>query len=255
MNDENYYYDVEHPEHPEHPGSGNRAAQPDGYMNLGLFTFLMIITAGIYSIYLYYKFTKLTNEDQMLPQRTPWAQLLLCLFVPFYRWYWFYMTSLRMDNLVRNKQGIVGQTFLTNLLLSIFGLDMIAFIVLQNSYNKSVGGATGKSPNSTGYGHCKNCGHEFPDDYVSCPYCNTPYKKPFYRKPGFCIAMVIIVMILVFSLLFAYIPGGSSQESVDSSQYEYSYSVTEPYSGTEGPQQGEPGESSATTETVPFVNA
>lgn len=235
MNENDYFYDVEDP---NNRPSGNKAAQPEGYMNMGLFTFLLIITLGIYGIYLFYKFTKVTNEDRMLPQRTPWAQLLCCIFIPFYRWYWFYMTSLRMDNLVRLKAGQQSNTMLTNLLLSLFGLDQICFIILQNSYNKTVGGATGKSPNSTGYGRCKKCGQEFPDDYVSCPYCNTPYKKPFYRKLWFNITAVIVLIVAVVIVLIAVLPsdaGTSVEGSGDGSlEPSYGYSYTVPETGADG---------------------
>lgn len=236
MNENDYFYDVEDP---SNRPSGNKAAQPEGYMNMGLFTFLLIITLGLYGIYLYYKFTKVTNEDRMLPQRTPWAQLLCCIFIPFYRWYWFYMTSLRMDNLVRLKARQQSNTMLANLLLSLFGLDQIAFIVLQNSYNKTVGGATGKSPNSTGYGRCKKCGQEFPDDYAYCPYCNTPYKKPFYRKLWFNITAVVALMLAAIILVVIFTPS-SSDTGAGSGEQElkpsYGYSV--PSNGSEGSQAG-----------------
>lgn len=240
MNENDYFYDVEDP---NRRPSGNKAAQPEGYMNMGLFTFLLIITLGIYGIYLFYKFTKVTNEDRMLPQRTPWAQLLCCIFIPFYRWYWFYMTSLRMDNLVRLKAGQQSNTMLTNLLLSLFGLDQICFIILQNSYNKTVGGATGKSPNSTGYGRCKKCGQEFPDDYVSCPYCNTPYKKPFYRKLWFNITAVIVLIVAVIIVLIAVLPSGTESGTAGAGDGDlepsYGYSYTVPESGADGSNEYE----------------
>lgn len=231
MEENDYFYDVEDPNRQSH----NKAAQPEGYMNMGLFTFLLIITAGLYGIYLFYKFTKLTNEDRILPQRTPWVQLLLCVFVPFYRWYWFYMTSMRMDNLVRVKTGLQSSTLLTNLLLTLFGLDQICFIILQNSYNKSVGGATGKSPNSTGYAHCKKCGQEFPDDYTHCPYCDTPYQKPFYRKLWFNITAVIAIILAVIILLVVFLPSGSAtgEGSASNPGYGYSYTVPEDENGSD----------------------
>lgn len=232
MNENDYFYDVEDP---NNRPAGNKAAQPEGYMNMGLFTFLLIITLGLYGIYLYYKFTKVTNEDRMLPQRTPWAQLLCCIFIPFYRWYWFYMASLRMDNLVRLKARQQSNTMLTNLLLSLFGLDQIAFIVLQNSYNKTVGGATGKSPNSTGYGRCKKCGQEFPDDYAYCPYCNTPYKKPFYRKLWFNITAVVALILAAIILLVIFTPSSSSDGAGDGEQaLEPSYGYSVPNDGSDG---------------------
>lgn len=238
MDENDYFYDVEDP---SRRPSGNKAAQPEGYMNMGLFTFLLIITLGIYGIYLYYKFTKVTNEDRMLPQRTPWAQLLCCLFIPFYRWYWFYMTSLRMDNLVRLKAHQQSSTMVTNLLLSLFGLDQVCFIILQNSYNKTVGGATGKSPNSTGYGRCKKCGQEFPDDYVYCPYCNTPYKKPFYRKLWFNITAVVVLILAAIILLAVFSPSSGTEGGISgdgSLEPSYGYSYTVPGEGSGSGSEG-----------------
>lgn len=230
-----YYTDVEHPD-PQRP-SGNRAAQPDGYVNLGLFVFLMVITLGLYDIYCIYKFSKYANRDLAEPPHSPWAQVFLHL-IPFYNYYWVWRTSRRLDRLDYMTSGEPADTKLSNLLLTLFGFKAVASVFLQNSLNKAVGGATGMSPRSTGYGKCKNCGSTFPDDLYQCPNCGVPYRKPFWRRLWFQIVIMVLAVIAAFSVLSYYGGDGaepSSSQDVTSYSYSYTYSYEHEQPGSSAP--------------------
>ena len=196
MND--YYVDVDNVASEQ---KKEKRSKNSDYMNLGLFTFLVVITLGIYGIYWQYKFTEKSNDLPPFPQRRPWVQLLLCIFVPYYRCYWVYMTALRFDTRLFQLGQTGGKMPYTSawaLGLSIFGLDVVSWILLRNQLNQLAGGATGESPKSTGYGHCKNCDRTFPDDYQTCPTCGTPYKKPFYRQLWFSITCAVIALLAIY---------------------------------------------------------
>ncbi len=201
MNDNDYFTDVDLSKEEEKKRKKKQKQHPDGYVNLGVFVLLQFVTFGVYYYYCIYKFTKLTNGNQMFPQRRPWVQLLLN-FIPFYNWYWIYMTAMRLDTQLRFR-GVTSNLSLTTLLLNIFQLKTVSMILLQYGINRSVGGATGNSPDSTGYGTCKHCGNTFPDDRDSCPVCGTPYKKPFWRRLWFQITIAVILVIALWGGVIA----------------------------------------------------
>lgn len=174
--------------------------KPEGYVGMVPFILLMVFTCGIYYLMSIYRMTKVTNNDKTEAERRPALQLLACMFIPIYAFYWMYKTSQRADNMLGDNFDIKSDTKVLNLLLSIFGFSFVAMVILQDTINKALGGATGASPNSTGIGVCKNCGAQFPDDKRTCPECGTPYKKPVTRKLWFSIVIAVIGFFLILAL-------------------------------------------------------
>ena len=74
--------------------------------NLVKMLLLGFVTLGIYWLYWIYKVTQLSNHVKTLPERSPVAQLFLCMLVPFYDIYWYYQTSKRVDVMMACHDGI-----------------------------------------------------------------------------------------------------------------------------------------------------
>lgn len=116
----------------------------DGVRSIGWFIFLIIITCGIYLLYWIYKTTEVANADDWEPQQSPVAQLILTMFIPFYMIYWFWKTAKRISH-IGEAVGVNTDNSTAALLLSIFGLAMIAAIILQDQMNKVICAANGVS--------------------------------------------------------------------------------------------------------------
>ncbi|MBR1704495.1 MAG: DUF4234 domain-containing protein [Clostridia bacterium] len=111
--------------------------------NLTKMVILSIVTLGIYYLYWIYKVTQLSNKVTTLPQRSPVAQLLLCMLVPFYEIYWNYQTSKRVD-VMMSSAGQKSDSGVVTLLLSFFGGSLAASLYLQDKINTALGIRTGE---------------------------------------------------------------------------------------------------------------
>lgn len=200
--------------------------KPEEYRNVVAFFLLMFLTLGIYSLYQFYRLTKITNDDESMVRRGPGAQLALCIFVPFYSIYWMHQTGKRIENLMQEKTGKMASLAVPAALFTFFGLGPVALTLIQNNVNKIVGGITGQNMDATGIGTCKQCGCYFPNDVRECPNCGAPYTKPFYENTAFKVAVVVVVIILaiwlIASVISAFSGLGSSSRSY--SDYDYYYS-------------------------------
>ena len=99
-------------------------------------TLLYMLTCGIWNfIWIYYA----TNELNNVPgeeYRKPVTKLLLCMFVPFYMVYWYYVSAQRIDKLAQLK-GVKSELSTWTLILSIF-MPIIPAILMQEKVNKLV---------------------------------------------------------------------------------------------------------------------
>ena len=98
-------------------------------MGFGIHLILFLFTCGIWSLVWIYKVTRYLNCFDNNSYREPINKLLLCMFVPFYSIYWFYVTGKRIDeiNRSRNVQTDTGGL----LAILAFLVSIAAYIVAQ----------------------------------------------------------------------------------------------------------------------------
>lgn len=174
--------------------------KPESMRSLAAVFLLSIFTFGIYFLYWVYKVTEYANRDQMEPQHTPVAQMLLVWFIPFYELYWWYKTSKKLSH-IGASIDVAGDNSVVTLLLSIFEFDLIGAVILQDQINKLEAVSSGAGINANGIGVCKHCRASFPNDATVCPKCGQPYRKPFTQTVGFAILMVVLVIVLLISVI------------------------------------------------------
>ena len=96
---------------------------------------LSIFTLGIYNCIWTYKTTEnlncLNNEIQSGAKK-----LLLCIFVPFYRLYWYYNQSKRLEGLMKAKDENASEFAIVTLILAIFVPVVAASAFLQVKINE-----------------------------------------------------------------------------------------------------------------------
>jgi len=79
-----------------------RAGYGYGYYGLMKHVLLLIFTFGIWQLVWIYRTTAYLNQVCDEPPRIPINKLLLCMFVPFYVIYWFYISAKRLDKLTNS---------------------------------------------------------------------------------------------------------------------------------------------------------
>ncbi|MBP5773332.1 MAG: DUF4234 domain-containing protein [Eubacterium sp.] len=101
-----------------------------GFMNTGivLHFFLTIITCGIWNYIGIFKLTRYLSSMNKEYYRDPVTKLLLCMFVPFYSYYWYYKSGVIVDKLNKIPNGKSGALLC---ILSIF-FPGASFLVLIN---------------------------------------------------------------------------------------------------------------------------
>lgn len=107
-----------------------------GYIGMLKHVLLLIFTFGIWNMIWIYKVTRYLNGVKTAPERNPVAQLLLCIFVPFYLIYWIYETSKRIDMLAQ-QNGVSSEITLISTLFAIF-FYIFAPIFMQDKINEVV---------------------------------------------------------------------------------------------------------------------
>ena len=202
--------------------------KPAEYRNLVLYFFLMLFTFGIYFLYQCYRLTKLSNEDESMTTRSPGLQIVLFLILPYVYWiYWAYQTGLRIENILRTRTGKNASVAAPSLILSFFGLGVIAMLIMQDKVNKYVGGITGSNMDADGFAKCKECGIYFPNDVTECPNCGKPYNKRFYENK-YVKAILIIAVAALFITIVSSVALGIINEKTESYMYDsfdnYGYS-------------------------------
>lgn len=101
---------------------------------------LTIITCGIYGIYW---FVKLNDEVNILCGDTSAPSggtvfLLSLITCGIYEIYWSYKMGGKLDNYMAQRGELSSDRSIIYLLLSIFGLDIITFALMQDTVNKAI---------------------------------------------------------------------------------------------------------------------
>ena len=104
--------------------------------NIALCVILTIVTLGIYGIYWFIKMTNDVNELANPEKNTSGGVsfLLTLITCNIYGIYWAYKMGERCDRI----RGIQGNSSILYLILSILGLDIVYFCLLQDMINKEV---------------------------------------------------------------------------------------------------------------------
>lgn len=95
---------------------------------------LLLFTFGIYHFIWIYKTTEYTNLLSNKEDRNPVAQLLLCMFVPFYIIFWYSKTAELMDNYLTFDDS----NFKTLVVVFSIFLTFVSSIIVQQKINSAV---------------------------------------------------------------------------------------------------------------------
>ena len=120
-------YDVPENDYPQH---NEMYIGPVKHILLTLFTF------GIYDCIWVYRTTENLNIGGINEIHSGTRKLLLCIFVPFYRIYWFYAQAKRLENLMKNKDIHTSDFAVVTLILAIFVPIVAASAFLQIKINE-----------------------------------------------------------------------------------------------------------------------
>lgn len=96
-----------------------------------------IITCGIYAYYWYYVTMRDLNAYLGISDMDAGIELILVIFVPFYAIYWLYKYAKRAGD-AHAKAGLaLKDDAVICLVLSIFGLFIVAMAILQSTVNET----------------------------------------------------------------------------------------------------------------------
>lgn len=128
-------------------GSQNNGGtdKPEGYIDMAVCILLLLLTCGVYWYIWIYRTTKFLNSLESGERRDPTAQLLLCMFVPFYAIYWIYKSAQCVDAAAKVR-GVASDITTLCLVLAIF-IPIVAPMVMQDKINNIAksGGAAAKT--------------------------------------------------------------------------------------------------------------
>lgn len=106
------------------------------YVSLIKHILLTLFTFGIYDCVWVYRTTENLNLEGVNQLHSGTRKLLLCIFVPFYRIYWFYVQAKRLENLMKHKNMHTSDFAVVTLILAIFIPVVAASTFLQTKINE-----------------------------------------------------------------------------------------------------------------------
>ena len=107
-----------------------------GYCGLFKHLLLLLLTFGIWNFIWIYRMTAYLNRVEGQPQRNPVGKLLLCLFVPFYMFYWIYKSAGLIDKL-GEQTGVRSKLAAPCLILSLVA-GIVPHILMQGKINEII---------------------------------------------------------------------------------------------------------------------
>ena len=124
----------------------------DSYCSLAMHVLLLLFTCGIWNLIWIYRTTDKLNCINDEKYRSSTAELLLCMFIPFYSIYWTYKTAQRIEKILMSN-GIYTNIVAVCLAFAFF-IPIIPAIIIQEKINHLV----------------SNC---FEQNFISVKYTNT----------------------------------------------------------------------------------
>ena len=106
------------------------------YVGIVKHILLTLFTFGIYDCIWVYRTTENLNFGGINAIQSGAKKLLLCIFVPFYRLYWFYAQAKRLENLMKDKDIHISDFAVVTLVLAIFVPIVAASAFLQAKINE-----------------------------------------------------------------------------------------------------------------------
>ncbi len=97
---------------------------------------LQLFTLGMYNCIWIYKTTENLNSGDKPQKQSGASKLVLCMFVPFYIFYWYYAQSKRLEALMRKKDMAGSEFAVITLILAIFVPIVAASVFLQAKINE-----------------------------------------------------------------------------------------------------------------------
>ena len=107
-----------------------------GYCGLFKHLLLLMLTCGIWNFIWIYRMTAYLNRVEGQPQRKPVSKLLLCMFVPFYMFYWIYKSAGLIDKL-GEQVGVRSRLAAPCLILSLVA-GIVPHILMQGKINEII---------------------------------------------------------------------------------------------------------------------
>jgi len=116
---------------------------PENYGYIGMLTHLLLtfFTFGIWNIVWTYRTTAALNKVPGNEQQSPGGQMLLCMFIPLYLFFWVHKQCKRAENYTAYAGS--PAEFATLCTVFAFFFPIVTWIVMQNYINKSALAITG----------------------------------------------------------------------------------------------------------------
>jgi len=108
--------------------------------NVALSIILTIVTCGIYGLYWLYCLANDVNQASNHTNDTSGAMVLVLSIVTcgIYTWYWMYRTGVKLDEIATNNGKVAQNRAILLLLLSVFGLAIVSYAIIQSELNDYV---------------------------------------------------------------------------------------------------------------------
>lgn len=107
--------------------------------NIALCIIFSIITCGIYSLYWLVRLTDEINEIAGIDDTSGGMVLLFTIITcGIYGFYWAYKVGEKVDGIKQGRGELSSNTGILYLILSIIGLSIITYCLIQNEINKII---------------------------------------------------------------------------------------------------------------------
>lgn len=122
------------------------ASKVDGYLDMIVHIALCIFVGGVWQFVWIYRTMVYLNQE-LDEEYIPWKKLLLCIFVPFYSVYWFYVHGKRLDQLTQQK-GINKNNIATTCCVVSLFVPVISCVLMQDRINSFYSKTKGNAENN-----------------------------------------------------------------------------------------------------------
>lgn len=108
--------------------------------NIAVSIVLSIVTCGIYAIYWFITLTNDVNTLKNDSEATSGGKAFLFSIITcgIYGLYWAYKQGVKLDEIKKSRGLETGNNAVLYLILSIFGLGIVGYALMQNEINKLI---------------------------------------------------------------------------------------------------------------------